>query len=265
MSASKKKKKQEDLRLVIMNEDTFEEKYSFRLNIKNIYFALSAVLIVLFILIFSLISFTPIKHLIPGYANIENNSYVIKLNRYINQLEEKVNTQDQYNESLRKILIGEDSTGISGSQKLQSKNNKNIADKKATGKIESAAKIESLDISSPLIGKMNKKFDVKTSHYGVDIAGVVGTPVKSVLDGIVVFSDWSTETGNTVIVQHPNGLVSVYKHNSTLFKEVGDFVKKGEVLAKLGNSGRLTSGPHLHFELWYRGIPLDAQKYLDLK
>ncbi|HHH52770.1 MAG TPA: M23 family peptidase [Bacteroidetes bacterium] len=260
MSSNKKKKKPEDLRLVIMNENTFEEKYSFKLNVKNIYFALSAIIIVLFILMFSLISFTPLKHLVPGYANIENNSYVIKLNRYINNLEEKVKTQDQYNQSLRKILIGDDSIAVNNVEM-----DKNVIKSKPFKSKPKGELSQNLHLSPPLIGKMNKKFDAKTSHYGIDIAGVVGTPVKSVLDGIVVFSDWSTETGNTVIVQHPNGLVSVYKHNSTLFKEVGDFVKKGEVLAKLGNSGRLTSGPHLHFELWYNGIPLDAQKYIDMK
>lgn len=266
MNKKKKKKLEEDLRLVIMNEHTFEEKYSYRLNLKNLYILISSIIVILIILIFLFIAFTPVKHLVPGYGNIENNSYVIKLNRYISELETQIETQEQYNTALRKILVGEDTTAFSSSGKSDSEKKK--LDKNNTQSVkqhQNNVLLNGFKLDVPLIGKINKNFDVKTSHYGMDIAGAIGAPVKAVMDGTIIFSDWSTETGNTIIIQHPNGVLSVYKHNSSLFKEIGDFVKKGEVIAKLGNSGRLTSGPHLHFELWYNGIPLDPAKYLNLK
>ena len=266
MDKKKKKKLDEDLRLVIMNEHTFEEKYSFRLNLKNLYILISSVIVVLIILIFLFIAFTPVKHLVPGYGNIENNSYVIKLNRYINELETQIETQEQYNIALRKILIGEDSTvNINSDKNSITKSDKSKNNSPDLKHSQDNTLLKGFKLDVPLIGKINKNFDVKTSHYGMDIAGAIGSPVKAVMDGTIIFSDWSTETGNTIIIQHPNGILSVYKHNSSLFKEIGDFVKKGEVIAKLGNSGRLTSGPHLHFELWYNGIPLDPAKYLKIR
>ncbi len=266
MKKRKKNRKNEDLRLVIMNENTFEEKYSFRLNLKNLYILLSSVVVVLIILIFLLIAFTPLKHLVPGYGNIENNSYVIKLNRYIGELETKIETQEQYNIALRKILMGNDSAEYKNPVMNNSNKDGQTGDNVYNeNQSQSNLILKDFKMDVPLIGKINKNFDVKTSHYGMDIAGAIGSPVKAVLDGTIIFSDWSTETGNTIIIQHPNGVLSVYKHNSSLFKEIGDFVKKGEVIAKLGNSGTLTSGPHLHFELWYNGIPLDPAKYMKLK
>ena len=266
MNKKKKKKLDEDLRLVIMNENTFEEKYSFRLNLKNLYILISSVVIVLIVLIFMLIAFTPIKHLVPGYGNIENNSYVIKLNRYIGELETQIETQEQYNKALRKILVGEDSTVYPNQGANNAINSGHgIYDSNSKKPALNDILLNDLKIEVPLKGKINKNFDVKSSHYGMDIAGAIGSPVKAVMDGTVIFSDWSTETGNTIIIQHPSGILSVYKHNSSLFKEIGDFVKKGEVIAKLGNSGTLTSGPHLHFELWYNGIPVDPAKYLNMK
>ena len=266
MKKRKKNRKNEDLRLVIMNENTFEEKYSFRLNLKNLYILLSSVVVVLIILIFLLIAFTPLKHLVPGYGNIENNSYVIKLNRYIGELETKIETQEQYNIALRKIFMGNDSAEYKNPVMNNSNKDGQTGDNVYNeNQSQSNLILKDFKMDVPLIGKINKNFDVKTSHYGMDIAGAIGSPVKAVLDGTIIFSDWSTETGNTIIIQHPNGVLSVYKHNSSLFKEIGDFVKKGEVIAKLGNSGTLTSGPHLHFELWYNGIPLDPAKYMKLK
>ena len=265
----KKKKHNDNLRLVVMNEDTFEEKYAFRLNVKNLYIAISSILAVLFIIIFLIIAYTPLRHLVPGYASIENNTYVIKLNKHINELENQIATQEQYNKALRKILVDNDTTGIAiAGLNAGYTPDENASGTKTTAKApQPQANKGNIDLSipeiiSPLPGNINKKIDIKSRHYGVDFAGTMNTPVRAVLDGTVIFSDWTTETGNTIILQHPGGLISVYKHNSSLFKETGDYVHKGEVIAKLGNSGTLTTGPHLHFELWKKGIPLDPLKYI---
>lgn len=242
-----------------MNESTFEEKYSINLNLRNLYISVSAIIVTLFILMFLFISYTPMKHLVPGYGNIENNSYVIKLNQYVNELEEKINRQDLYNQSLKKIILGNDTSSVVNSNRtLTNSILKSIENKKTANSNISP----DINFISPIIGHVNKKIDIKSGHYGIDIASNKNAVIKSVADGIVVFSDWSTETGNTLIIQHNNGILSVYKHNSSLFKEIGDFIAQGEAIGTIGNTGTLTDGPHLHFELWYLGIPLNPLDYI---
>jgi murein DD-endopeptidase MepM/ murein hydrolase activator NlpD len=201
------------------------------------------------------------KHLVPGYGDIENNSYVIKLNQYVNDLEEKINTQDQYNQSLKRIILEHDTSDIVNIHTASSKTILKSTNKQKSNSISTPVII---DFTSPVEGKINKKIDIKSGHYGVDIASNKDAVIKSIADGIVVFSDWSTETGNTIIIQHPNGILSVYKHNSSLFKEIGDFIKQDEAIGTIGNTGTLTDGPHLHFELWYKGIPLNPLNYIQL-
>lgn len=266
MEQKKKKKHSENLRLVVMNEDTFKEKYSFSLNLRNTYILVSSVVLILFLIIFSLISYTPMKYLVPGYGDIENNSYVLKLNQYINTLESQMEIQEQYNVSLRKIILGNDTSVLVNNNNLNSIEGKrnNVKHPSKNENDTSQIKIKNSPIKSPLEGKIVKKIDISSSHYGIDISGFKNSPIKSVLNGVVLFSDWSTETGNTIIVQHPNGMTSVYKHNSSLLKEIGDFVKQGEAIAIIGNTGTLTDGPHLHFELWKNGIPINPLNYIEV-
>ncbi len=263
MEKRKKKKHSENLRFVVMNEDTFREKYSFSLNLRNIYILLSSIVVIFFLLMFLLIAYTPIKHLVPGYGDIENNTYILKLNRYIDNLETQMKTQEQYNKSLRKIILGNDTSAMVNNA------NKTMIGRKIphTKNINNNAKEEFKDLQfvTPLNGKINKKIEVKSGHYGVDIAGIKDSPIKAIMRGVVIFSDWSTETGNTIIIQHPNGMISVYKHNSSLYKEIGDFVEEGEVIGVIGNTGTLTDGPHLHFELWKNGLPLDPLDFIDVQ
>ncbi len=268
MEKRKKKKHNENLRFVVMNEDTFKEKYSFSLNLRNIYILLSSIVVIFFLLMFLLISYTPIKHLVPGYGDIENNTYILKLNRYIDNLETQMKTQEQYNKSLRKIILGNDTSAMVNSE-AKAKIDQEIPDTKNLKKNQviniSKERFDGLQFITPLSGKINKMIEVKSGHYGVDIAGVKDSPIKAAMRGVVIFSDWSTETGNTIIIQHPNGMISVYKHNSSLFKEIGDFVEGGEVIGVIGNTGTLTDGPHLHFELWKNGLPLDPLDFIDIQ
>jgi len=264
MDVKKKKKQSENLRFVIMNEDTFKEKYSFSLNLQNFYILLSTIVVVLFVIMFLLIAFTPVKHLVPGYGDIENNTYVLKLNRYIDNLETQIKTQEQYNNSLRKIILGNDTSALVNP-------NNNIVDQDEKSAKTNIKKIDLGNVNfdknqyiAPLDGKINKKIEVSSGHYGIDIGGAKDSQIKAIMRGTVIFSDWSTETGNTIIIQHPNGFISVYKHNSSLFHEIGDFVEGGEAIATIGNTGTLTDGPHLHFELWKNGIPLNPLDYIDI-
>jgi len=114
----------------------------------------------------------------------------------------------------------------------------------------------------PVKGYITESFNAAEQHYGLDIVAPENEPIKSTLDGIVIFANWTAETGYVMAVQHSNNLISLYKHNSVLLKEEGNYVKAGEVIAIIGNTGELTSGPHLHFELWYNGLPLNPEDYL---
>jgi murein DD-endopeptidase MepM/ murein hydrolase activator NlpD len=114
----------------------------------------------------------------------------------------------------------------------------------------------------PLKGTVTSRFDAPRKHFGIDIVSNANESIKATLDGTVLLSNFTSETGYVIALQHGNNLVSFYKHNSALLKKAGDFVKAGEVIAIIGSSGELSSGPHLHFELWYNGTPLDPLKYI---
>ena len=115
----------------------------------------------------------------------------------------------------------------------------------------------------PVSGGLSSGFDIENKHYGVDIVMPQNSPVHSISEGIVVFSEWTSETGYVIIIEHLNGLTSIYKHNSSLVKSQGERVETGEIIAFTGNTGELTTGPHLHFELWYQGEPVDPQSYIE--
>jgi murein DD-endopeptidase MepM/ murein hydrolase activator NlpD len=132
----------------------------------------------------------------------------------------------------------------------------------STGVDGPSSSISSFYFFTPVKGTITSQFAPKTKHYGIDIVAAPNEVIKSTLDGTVVLADWTSETGYIIAVQHSNNLFSIYKHNSALLKNTGDFVKAGEVLAIIGNTGELTSGPHLHFELWYNGSPVNPVDYM---
>ena len=122
--------------------------------------------------------------------------------------------------------------------------------------------LKQMQFTSPVIGETSAGFNRNSQHYGIDIIAPKGTPIKSITNGVVIFSDWTMKTGNTIVIKHDNDLISVYKHNEKLLRHSGDVVKSGEAIAIIGNTGELTSGPHLHFELWYRQKPLNPKKFI---
>ena len=123
----------------------------------------------------------------------------------------------------------------------------------------------SVVLFSPLAGTLSQQYDADKKHYAVDVVAPVDTPIKSVANGTVIFSEWTADTGYVIILEHKNGLLSVYKHNGSLNKNQGDIVRAGEVIASVGNTGELTTGPHLHFELWTNGTPMNPLDYIDFK
>jgi len=258
----KKAKNKQKYRLVIMNDETFEEIRSYRLSINNLYTLLSAIVVVLALAIVSLIVFTPIKRLVPGYAEVTNNREFVELLDKVTFLENELQAQDAYIVGIQNLLEGMD-------------NNPELLDKPNTtspniyveqaGTQNSGLKANRLDqffFVSPVKGEISQPFIIETEHFGVDIVAPKNTAIKSIMDGVVINADWTFGFGNSISVQHANNIVSVYKHNSVLLKKVGNLVKAGEAIAIIGNTGELTNGPHLHFELWYEGKPVNPEEYI---
>ncbi len=276
-------------RLVVMNDDTFEEQFSLKLTPLNIFVLVGLVSIIMITLTVSLVAFTPLREYIPGYGlEVHTRKELINLALKADSLQYELSVRAQAMDNLKNIMMGNvsDSTHLSPNPSPMGEGNKKgeVAVDTKPSKEDSAfrAQIEAQDkyslafsesktgkgsISSfffftPVKGMVTASFNSAEEHYGVDIAAKENEPIKATLDGTVLFSGWTSETGYTIQIQHSNNLVSAYKHNSVLLKKVGQYVKAGEAIAVIGNSGEQTSGPHLHFELWYNGTPIDPQEYM---
>lgn len=262
----------EKYRLAVIDEENLKEVNSFRVSLLNIYILFSTIILLLGAILLSLIFFTPLKRLVPGYGDVSESQEYRILAGKVKEMEEAMEVQELYNESLKRMIQGNISGDIEINQNesLLNEVKNNIEDSKA-GTIspeeihdtKSTRLLGSLLFVPPVTGSISAGFlDVK-SHLGVDVLAPKDTPILSIMDGIVVFSDWTMEAGNTIAIQHDNNIVSLYKHNSTLFKKPGDRVNSGEAIAVIGNTGTLTDGPHLHFELWYDGYPVDPEKFIN--
>ncbi len=267
-------------RLVILNEDTFEERVAFKLSRLNV-ISLSVIFSILLIVGTSiLIAFTPIKEYIPGYSSSALKQKATRLSLKVDSLENQVAINNHYYQSIRAILSGkipveefnEDSTyktQISNinTEELQPTPAENDLREKVENNdkfnlLEQAVKKTNLSLFPPVTGRITETYNAKIKHYAVDIVTVKDKPVKTVADGTVIFSEWTASTGYVIIIEHSFGLISVYKHNAELLKTQGDLVKSGEVIAITGNTGELSTGPHLHFELWVDGYPVNPQDYI---
>lgn len=272
-------------RLVVMNNDTFEEVGSYKLTLLNIYIMLSTIVVLVAICVVAAIVFTPAKQYIPGYGDVSAQAEMQKICASLDSIEYYANATDEYTKSVQRVLTGnaqdvpadipadltddteysievsEEEMALREEIELEKLNEKN----RTTTNVNTSPSdkpLEQLYFTSPLSGEISDGFMPDKKHYGIDIVAPKGTPIKSVLDGFVIMSDWTRETGNTIGIQHANNTITFYKHNSTLLKKTGELVKAGEAIAVIGNTGDLTDGPHLHFELWYKGQPVDPGEYV---
>lgn len=279
-------------RLVIMQEDTFEEKLSFRLSRLNV-FVVAAVLAI--ILIFStiyIIAYTPLKQYIPGYSNVQIQEDPYSQIKKTDSLERVIRQREAYLFNLKNILEGntealkdtvsvhldsnnvakyknirfdrspEDSLLREEIQRLDQYNLVYYDQEKQQNVYSKRASIRNFFFFTPLRGQVTNGFNAKQKHYGVDIVGKENDVVKATLDGRIIFSNWTMRTGYVIMIMHDNNLISVYKHNASLLKQQGEIVKAGEPIAISGNTGELTTGPHLHFEVWYNGSPVNPREYM---
>jgi len=283
--ANLKEKLQNTYRLVVMNDESFEEVGSYKLSLLNLYIAISAATVLVAFLVFALIFFTPIKRFVPGYGDASSGELreIYEKNKV---LEEKLNAQKTYTDSFRRMITGDDETEedvkneeiieIDSLQSVAIIKEDEILRQEVEEEVQSQQrqKLGSINVSSnempleqlyfipPITGVVSEQFMPDKKHYGTDILAPKNTPVKATLDGFVISSDWTLETGNTISIQHSNNLISFYKHNSALLKEIGNSVKAGEAVAIIGNTGTLSNGPHLHFELWHKGKPINPEDFI---
>ncbi|MBP0902871.1 M23 family metallopeptidase [Mariniflexile gromovii] len=278
-----KRKLLDKYRLVILNEHTFEERLSIKLTRLNVFVLASLTAIILIAGTTMLIAFTPLKEYIPGYSSAALKKKATELNYKTDSLQQVITMNDRYYASIKKVLQGEVSTvdfsrdSIIQAVKLEASEvnlNPTAEDSILREKVdkedkynlfESATSASNFILFPPVNGTISEPYNVKNKHYAVDVVVAKGTPIKATADGTVIFAEWTANTGYVVIIEHSYGLISVYKHNSALTKTQGDLVKAGEVIASGGNSGELSTGPHLHFELWNDGYPINPTNFIDFK
>ena len=278
-----KKKLLDKYRLVILNEDTFEERLSFKLTRLNV-FVLAALSVVFLIgATYVLIAFTSLREYIPGYSSTALKKKATELSFKTDSLQQVIVLNDRYYNSIKKVLKGDISAvdfnkdSIIEAVKLEVSEvdlNPTAADSLLREKVdkedkynlfESATSATNFVLFPPVNGTISEPYNLKEKHYAIDIVVAKDTPIKSAADGTVIFAEWTASTGYVIIIEHSQGLISAYKHNAALTKTQGDLVKAGEVIATAGSTGDLSTGPHLHFELWNDGYPINPTNFIDFK
>ena len=272
-------------RLVILNEDTFEERLSFQLS--KLYVILLTVVSILLLISGTalLIAFTPLREYIPGYSSTALKNQATRLTMTVDSLSHVVEKNSTYFQSIRNVLTGQIDS-IEAQKVYSTTNDLPLVDPDTVNltasqqdsilrvKVEQEDKYNLLEMATfssnftlfpPVSGKISDRYNVEQKHYGVDIVTKKDEPVKATLDGTVIFAEWTVETGFVLIIEHSFGLISVYKHNDSLLKSQGDLVTAGEAIAVVGNTGEFSYGPHLHFELWLDGYPVNPADYINFE
>lgn len=269
-------------RLVILNDDTFAESFSLKLSPLGLIILLGSVTLVMTTLVISLVAFTPLREYIPGYGNVDDRKDILVLSAKADSLESTLTARDWYINNLLNVFSGKvegktpkpqkDSTGKyknidikPSEQDLKLRNDIETNQLESTSNKVSANKNSTLNnffFFSPLKGVITTSYNIKENHLGVDVVAKEGEFIKSTLDGTVIFAGFTADDGYVIQIQHNNNLTSIYKHNSSITKKVGEYVKAGEPIAVIGNTGENSNGPHLHFELWHNGFAVNPQDYI---
>ena len=268
-------------RLVLLNDSTYEEKTSFKISRLNVFSALFALMFIIVLITSGILFFTPIREYIPGYSSTSLQKQANLLSYKTDSLRQIVFLNDQYINSLKKVLTGDLETIEYKQDSVVYKDAMNIQiiekskeDSILRQLVDSEDKYNLANINkdrdfylltSPINGAVSQNYSIADDHLAIDISVDIGTPVKAVSNGRVILSEWTTQTGYVLIIDHGNDLISVYKHNSKLLKSQGEIVKQGEIIALSVNSGVLTSGPHLHFELWSEGFSIDPNTLINFE
>ena len=272
-------------KLVILNDETFEEKASFTLNRLNVFIVGSVLLVLLISIVTSLLIFTPLKEYIPGYADVSLRRDISEMSLKVDSLQMLVDANDNYIATIKSVIDGtvgtKDTINVNSKPTLKdttfrigSKPEEDsllrlmIEDQNQYGFAIKENNIKPSGIAgyaffTPVKGIITEKYNPRKGHYGIDVAATKGLPIKSALEGTILFAGWTSDAGYVVVIQHANDLVSMYKHCSVVLKKVGNFVRSGEPIAIVGDTGELSNGPHLHFELWFKGNAVNPIDYIN--
>jgi murein DD-endopeptidase MepM/ murein hydrolase activator NlpD len=269
-------------RLIIYNDDTFEEVWSYKLNRINLVTLSGITIFVLIGIVYILIAYTPLKvYVIPDFPKTEERKGIIENALRTDSLENQLRMHKQYIENVRQILAGkEPSFYLLDSDSARRYENLTFTPSREDSLLRKEIEEEEfynlslfqenytsniltdIHFCAPVKGYITSSFEINKQHFGVDVVTVKDETVKAIHDGVVVSANWTIETGFTIMIQHENNLLSVYKHCASLFRKVGDKVEIGEAIAIVGNTGETSTGPHLHFEIWHLGIPVNPEEYI---
>jgi murein DD-endopeptidase MepM/ murein hydrolase activator NlpD len=270
----------EKFHIVLVNEKTLEKRQILTSSRLQIALTSALAFITLLSLVFLIIYFTPLKEYFRGYTSTELRESSFDNAIKLDSLESLYLMQKNYISSLKDLLAGKIDFVDLSNDSLREANlindidfvKTNTEDSILRAIVEEEDKYNLIDINaeklsavlfSPAKGGISSEFNLQDKHYGIDITLPVNSPIYSISDGRVIFSEWTAETGYVIIIKHLNGLISSYKHNSSLSKNQGESVRTGEIIGFSGNTGQLTSGPHLHFELWFEGEPVDPLNFIE--
>jgi murein DD-endopeptidase MepM/ murein hydrolase activator NlpD len=268
-------------RLIIYNDETFKEVWYLRLSKINFIILFISIVILLSAGIFSLVAFTSIREMIPGYPDDNIRRTILMNSLRLDSLEEEIRIRDVYFRNLNAIIAGEEPENLMPSVDSTREYgdidfSKSLEDSILRVQIEEEEQynlsviedsrqpqgLARIHFFAPIKGHVTNSFSAYENHFGTDIVAGPNEVVKATLDGTVILASWTVETGYVIEIQHSNNLISVYKHNAELLKKTGNPVKAGDAIAIIGNSGELTTGPHLHFELWLNGAPIDPEEFI---
>ncbi len=282
MGKQNKDKKVKRYRLALIVDSTHQQIWQTVFTKTGLISIITAGTVIFIAVIFSIIAFTPVRTVIPGYPDALTKRTAIRNAIKIDSLEREIAIWDIYTENLQNILTGGEPANIDSIVSAARAENTEIPDYKDYSKEDSLLRaeisreerfevgagkeikgIEGKSFYPPLKGIITEKYNPGIGHPFIDIAATEGATVYAVLDGTVIGSGWNDETGYTLQIQHSDNMVSVYKHNEKLLKQTGDKVKAGTPVAIAGNTGSLSTAPHLHFELWYEGEAVNPEKYIN--
>lgn len=299
MSSNKSEKKEKapkkKYRIFVRNDETLQEVFTLRLNFIAIYLFVTSLLLLFMFLVWLLIAYTPLKRLMPGYDDVYIHPEYVELSKKVDELNRDYEDQQYYIESFRELLLGDAidsivpntsasqspassleldtqtvvdqpkilSVDVNPEEEEEEEERKFIKINTVEDNKQNVDKIGQLYLIPPLKGVITNSFDPVKRHYGIDLSAPKNTAIKAVLGGHVISADWTLETGNTVCILHDNDVVSFYKHNAANLVNIGTYVSAGEAVAIIGNTGTKSSGPHLHFELWLNGSPVNPVEYIN--
>ena len=281
---------QQKRRIVVLDEESFEEKRNFTTSKFSLFILFLFSIIVFSLGGFLLISYTSLKTLISGFPSPTDQKELIDnhiaIDQKLNDLIVKTEKEEQYINNIQKILRGDSPNSRDTifrefkPRKANSENVLSVSEKTIREKVNKREKYD-IDIIPggalkkdvlpeillfpPIIGELTNAMNISSGHFGVDIIAPKNEAVVAILKGTIVYQNWSPTDGHVVHIQHKNNLLSIYKHNSEVLKKIGEYVDAGEPISIVGNSGEHSTGPHLHFELWHNGYPINPEKFINFQ